>query len=81
MQETGNEIARKKWRSKWSEKDYREPDNSMPTAIRDFIRFTYKEKRWLSSDPKDLATPKPTMKEELSTSSGVLKKPVNYVSN
>ena len=64
----GNEVARKKWRAKWTEKAFGEPDNTSPHKVRDFIRMTYIDKAWVGDSstpptPTSVPTsPKPELK-------------------
>jgi len=49
LSEGGNDLARKKWRAKWSSSVFPEPDNSRPIDIRDFIKKTYEQKLWIET--------------------------------
>jgi hypothetical protein len=72
IQNGGNEIARKKWRARWSPSSFHEPESGDVGRIREFIKLTYIEKKWLETAPSRASLPpavtSPTIKKEPSKS-------------
>lgn len=48
MAQGGNEAAQLKLRARWDPRDFSMPDSGDTSRIRDFIRMTYKEKKWVA---------------------------------
>eukprot|EP00954_Amorphochlora_amoebiformis_P014875 1163738-Amorphochlora_amoeboformis.AAC.1 len=58
----GNGPAKKKWRPRWTERKFSMPDNDDHTRIREFLRMTYVEKKWMKriTSKKKVSRSRPT---------------------
>jgi len=66
LQEGGNEVAHRKWMSRWSSNEFPEPEAGDLDRVRTMIRMKYVEKRWASDEGR---------KPAASSSSSYSKKP------